>query len=101
VLVAGAVMRTPSGSRSASGGGVEREISFAPLGHRLQHCPEALATLSQLVDDPGRHLGVDGAGEHALILEDAQALGEGFRAADRQRGTQLAEALWAAEQLAC
>jgi hypothetical protein len=79
---------------------VEAEIGVPPRRHRLEHGTEAAAALSELIDDARRDLGVHGAGQDALVLEDPQALGERLRASDVQPLAKLAEPLRAGQELA-
>src|SRR3712207_278324 len=50
------------------------EVVAAPAQHREQDRLEARTPRRERVDDARRHLGEDGAGQDALVLEDPEAL---------------------------
>jgi hypothetical protein len=50
----------------------------APLAHGLEDGGQRAAFVGEAVLDPGRDLGVEGAGQDAFFLERRELLGEGF-----------------------
>lgn len=75
-------------------------VLFAPVEHRFENDAQGAAGVGELVDDPRRDLGVDGAGHQAASFERAETLGDRLRAGIAECRTDLTEPAWTSEQFA-